>query len=262
MSAFANKGMARRADAASAGDKRQKIVLAGLVVVLVAVLAWQVPKLMGGSGASSETALPVAASGTGTTVAAPAPAILAQALGGTLVLTPAEKRAARWIKSQTARDPFVPLVTESASSASATAPTASASSAPASAASAPAATSTPAASAANPTTGNPTTGKPATAKAAASTKVAPTAAVLFTNGRRQVVGVKQTFKVGDTTFRLLAVTRAYIKIAPVLGAFAGGTKAITVTKAKPVTVENTTTGVQYVLRYSLAMSAVPTSGGK
>jgi hypothetical protein len=256
MSAFANKGMARRADAASAGDKRQKIVLAGLVVVLVAVLAWQVPKLMGGSGASSETAPPVAASGTGTTVAAPAPASLAQALGGTLVLTPAEKRTARWIKSQRARDPFVPLVTEPASS-TATAPTASASSAPASAASAPAATSTPAASAAN-----PTTGKPAAAKAAASTKVAPTAAVLFTNGRRQVVGVKQTFKVGDTTFRLLAVTRSYIKIAPVLGAFAGGTKAITVTKAKPVTVENTTTGVQYVLRYSLAMSAVPTSGGK
>jgi hypothetical protein len=104
--------------------------------------------------------------------------------------------------------------------------------------------------------------EPAAAKPAAVPKVAPTAAVIWTNGRRQVVGVKQQFKVGDTTFRLLSVTGKAAKIAPVLGAFEGGKQEITIRKTEPVTFENTTTGVQYVLRYSLAMSAVPTSSGK
>jgi hypothetical protein len=86
--------------------------------------------------------------------------------------------------------------------------------------------------------------------------------VIWTNGRRQVVGVKQQFKVGDTTFRLLSVTGTSVKIAPVLGGFEGGEQAITIRKTEPLTFENATTGVQYVLRYSLAMSAVPASGGK
>jgi hypothetical protein len=233
MNAIANKNWPRRADTPSSGDRRQKILLAGLLVVLVAVLAWQVPKLLGGSEASSEAApAAVAATPVVTEVGAGT-----ESLGGAAVaLSPKEKQTARWIKKLPARDPFVALVG---------APTAAAVPAPETATPAPAP--------------NPEPAKP---KPAAAPKVAPSAAVIWTNGRRQVVGVKQQFKVGDTTFRLLSVTGTSVKIAPVLGGFEGGEQAITIRKTEPLTFENATTGVQYVLRYSLAMSAVPASGGK
>ncbi len=249
MNAIANKSFARRADTRDSKDRRQKIVLAGLVVVLVAVLAWQMPKLLGGSGGSSETA---AVSETALPVAADPTAAAIQTSAAPVPLTAKEKATARWIKKQAARDPFAPLVGTETSAAGTTTP---------------AGTATPAASGTTPAPAGTTTApvgkpEPATKKPAAVPKVAPTAAVIWTNGHRQVVGIKQQFKVGDTTFRLLSVNGTTAKIAPVLGGFEGGKQEITIRKSEPVTVENTTTGVQYVLRYSLAMSAVPASGGK
>ena len=70
----------------------------------------------------------------------------------------------------------------------------------------------------------------AAAKPVPFTPAAPTAAVIWTNGQRQVVGLHQVFNVGDAQFRLLAVTRKAMRIEAVGGAFAGGKQAIRVRK--------------------------------
>ena len=97
----------------------------------------------------------------------------------------------------------------------------------------------------------------AAAKAAAAGKVVATSAVIFTNGNRQVIKVKQPFKVGDARFKLLSIGRKNATVAVVLGNFKGGTGEITLLRDKPVTLENTVTGVQYVLRFTQPLSAVP-----
>jgi hypothetical protein len=80
----------------------------------------------------------------------------------------------------------------------------------------------------------------------------PTAAVIWTNGQRQVVGVSQVFKVGDAQFKLVAVTRDTIRIKAVGGAFSGRGSAITVQKGHRVKLANTATGVQYSLLFTQA----------
>ena len=82
--------------------------------------------------------------------------------------------------------------------------------------------------------------------------------MIWTNGRRQVVGVKQRFKMGDTTFRLVSVTRDSAKIVPVLGSLAGGGE-LTLSRAKPRTIESSTKGVQYRINFTLPLAAVPSS---
>ena len=91
--------------AAGSNERRQLILLGALGLVLVLLLVWQVPKLLGGSGSSSEAA-PAASSAV---ASAAAPTTAATAPVAAAATGPAAKRAARWIKRQPARDPFVPL---------------------------------------------------------------------------------------------------------------------------------------------------------
>jgi hypothetical protein len=239
MNAIANK---RAAGGAGSNDRTQKILLGVLGGVLVLLLVWQVPKILGGS--SSETVTPVAA------VTAPIAASTttsAPVTGTAVTLTAKERRAARLIKRMPARDPFVPLA--SATVAATVAP-------PVTQAPAPTPAPTP-----KPATPAPTP-KPATPKVPVVPTVVPTAAVIWTDGRRQIVHVKQTFKVGDSTFRLASVTRKTSTIVPVSGDLAGGKRQVVLARTEPVTLENTTTGVRYVLRFSDAMTSVPDTGGK
>jgi hypothetical protein len=83
---------------------------------------------------------------------------------------------------------------------------------------------------------------------------------MWTNGHRQVVGVGEEFRVGDTTLRLVSVARDAVRVAPVVGGLAGGKARLTVTRAKALTLENAITGVRYRIGYSLALSAVPPAG--
>ena len=57
---------------------------------------------------------------------------------------------------------------------------------------------------------------------------APTAAVIWTNGQRQVVGIGQVFKVGDAQFRLVAVTKKAMRLEVVGGAITSGNPEIKV----------------------------------
>ena len=82
------------------------------------------------------------------------------------------------------------------------------------------------------------------------TPAGPTAAVIWTNGKRQVVGVAQTFDVGDATFKLVAVDRGAMRLQAAGGAFTGGKRTITIREGRSVILENKATGVRYTLRFA------------
>jgi hypothetical protein len=251
MNAIAKPGGRARS---GGGGNRQVIVLVGLCVVLAAVLAFELPKVLGHSGSGSADTASTPAVATTTPVATAASAsVPATATGSSASATAsvaAAVRTERWIKRRPARDPFVPLVVASSASSAA-----ASSAAPTPSSTPPA--STPAAS----TQASAAAIRAAAAAAAAETarKFVPSAAVIFTNGRRQVVGLQQLFQVGDTTFKLLSVGPKSIKVAVTIGGFKGGTKEITITRNKPVTLQNNVTGAQYALNFTLPMSAVPAS---
>ena len=87
----------------------------------------------------------------------------------------------------------------------------------------------------------------------------PTAAVIWTNGRRQVVGLSQLFKVGDATFRLVSVGKKTMRFRLAGAVFAGGGTALTIRKGHRVTLANTATGVQYLLFFSTSTMEAPTT---
>lgn len=210
----------RRAAARDAAETRKKLLLAGLAVVLVALLAFELPKIMKRSSSSSSTA--------STSVATTAnPAVT---LGGSTPLTAAEAKRLRLIRRLEAKDPFVPLIRESTS------------------------TSAPAASRAH--AARASHSKAGVLKPVHVTPAARTAAVIWTNGQRQVVGLSQVFNVGDAKFRLVAVTRKAMRIKVIGSVFAGGAHAIRVRKGHPLELANTATGVQYRLLFTAAASSV------
>ena len=173
MTVFETPMSGRRAAARNAAETRKKIVLAGLVVVLIALLAFELPKIMKRSSSSSSTA-----STSVVTTASPA-----VTLGGSRPVTAADAKRLRLIRRLEAKDPFVPLIRESTSTSSSLAPAA-----------------TRKAHAVRTRHSKP---KPAVAKPVHFTPAAPTAAVIRTNGQRQVVGLSQVFNIGDAQFRLV-----------------------------------------------------------
>jgi hypothetical protein len=206
----------RRAAARDAAETRKKLLLAGLAVVLVALLAFELPKIMKRSSSSSSTA--------STSVATTAnPAVT---FGGSTPLTAAEAKRLRLIRRLEAKDPFVPLIRESTS------------------------TSLPAHAV------RARHSKPGLAKPVHVKPTAPAAAVIRTNGQRQVVGLSQVFNVGDAKFRLVAVTRKAMRIKVIGGVFAGGKQGIRVRKGHPLKLANSATGVQYRLLFTAAASSV------
>ena len=169
----------RRAAARDAAETRKKIVLAVLAVVLLALLAFQLPKLMKSSSSSSSTA--------STSLVTPASPVVTG--GGSTPLPAADAKRLRLIRQLAVKDPFVPLIHASTT-------TSSSASTPAS--TRPSFRFTPSANA---------SAAPAGTKPVHVTPAAPTAAVIWTNGHRQVIGLGQTFNLGDAPFRLVAVTQ-------------------------------------------------------
>ncbi len=184
----------RRVAARNAAERRKKIILASLIVLFVALMAFQLPKLLKGSESSATAPVPVSA------VPATAGAGSVTAVASAPVRSSARVRA---IRRMSARDPFVPLIRENAATASA---------APA--------TSSPrvrrAVGATVPTRVIPLRGVPRAVK--------PTAAVLLVNGRRQVLGVREAFGFGEATFRD-RLRRSQDHAAPGLGRFLRGRQA-------------------------------------
>jgi hypothetical protein len=241
-----------------AGSKQrsQLILLGCLALVLVAVLAWEGPKLLHRSGSSSE---PVATSAIATPAAPTAPAVGATA-GIAAPSAAAATRTKVWIAHQHARDPFAPL----AGAEPAPAPAAT----PATPAATPATTLAPAAHAATPALATPSVptvtvaSPPATATTptpVAPAKVKPSIAVVYANGKKHAVSLDQYFKVSDLWFRLKSVDETTIKLALVHAAFSGGRDAITVRRNHRVKLVNNATGVEYSLLFTRGTSGIATN---
>ena len=203
----------------AARERKQKIFVAVGGLFLVAMLAIQLPKMLGGS--SSPEAVPV----TTTTDATGLPAQSSPA-GTTSVALVAESPEAAKITSFSAftlKDPFVQQVTTQ----SAVAPEGSGTTA---------AKSDGVASTEVPTK-EFATGKPAGAAAT----------IVTVNGARQVLEAGARFPTEDPLFVLVAEKpdSKAIVVGIVGGAYAGGAKTTTLRVGKPLTLVNTVTGAKY-----------------
>jgi hypothetical protein len=237
-------------------ERRQRIILVALIVVLGVLLAFELPKLLRGSSSSSSSTSSATTAAPAVTTPTAYPAATGVAAVPTVNVSAASVlRRERAIKRMPARDPFVPL----ASPTSGVAPT------PAAPVVSPvkqATTTVAAANAAKPaSTTAPKTAKPKTTPKTVTVapKLVPTAAVIWTDGQRQVVGSQQLFKVGDTTFKLVSIGPKTATVSVPVGGIQGGKKEISLPRGKSVTLQDTVTGVKSTLLFTLPMSVVPTS---
>ena len=241
--------MATKPDLKAQKERKQKIVLAVGGVLLVGVLALQLPKLLKHSGGASATPATVTTPGAttpgattpgGTTtattpgavtpssspsipVSVPASANSAQLAGVALAptQTPTAAQGQLWSFSRfKSKDPFVQQVSSTATAGGSPAPS-----------------GTPSAPGATPSV-------PSTPVIAAAP---PTYATLLVNGRPQQLALKQLFPKADPIFVLVKLDGKTARIGVAGGSFTGG-KTMLLLLGKRVTLMNTTTGQRYVVK--------------
>ena len=224
--------------------KRQKIIAGALGLVLVGVLIFQAPTILGmfGGGSSSTASEPAAtptpapAAPAPATPGAPAPATPAPAATGSASLVdsdpapaPSDGQLVTFDRFES-KDPFVPQVTE----------------APAGQTSAPSAPAGGAGKTEQPKQdGGGATPTPQPASQPVSNTV-----TIAVNGTEHEVSPGGSFPQDDPIFRLVSLKRGTARVGIVGGGYANGAPTITLEKGgKPVTLMNTADGTTYVLRY-------------
>jgi hypothetical protein len=254
--------MAKKIDP-KAKAKRQKIIAGVGGVILLGVLAFQVPRTMKmlnppTDGSSSSSAPAATTSATATPIAAPslaggnATAAPASAPGGDglsdpdAVPTPASGQLLAFGLFRS-KDPFVQQLKVGATGASG--PSAGAAT-PASGTAKGAVVKTVAPSSGGSSGGNPggakTSGSPAPAPTSAPAAV--TTAVISVNGAPESVQAGGQFPAASPVFKLVSLTRTTAKVGIAGGTLQSGAPTVTLRKNKPVTLLNTSDGTRYVLR--------------
>jgi hypothetical protein len=220
-------------NAREAKDKRMKKVAAGLVVVLVAVLAFEVPKVMhsGSSSATPPAATTTAdtsttATGVPVTAAGTAGAAVTPTTGSTKLpnsdVQPARTKSTLLAFTHfSGKDPFVQQV----SNATTTAQTASA--------------SVPA------TSGSATnSSRPKHVRTLAATG----SARIAVNGRVETVKIGASFPSANPLFRLVAISNGVARIAIANGSYSSGAHTISVSSGRTLTLVDTADNVRYRIR--------------
>jgi hypothetical protein len=220
--------------------RKQKIVAAVLGVLLLGVLAYQAPTILGmfGGGSSTTQSEPAPAApatpatpaaGVPTTPAAPAPAGgSAQLVDSDVAPTPATGQLVTFDRFES-KDPFVQQVGKNDGTGGQPAPESSA----------------PPPDAAKPQPQSQSHRQPTATAAPAAVE----SAEISVNGQASTVSVGGTFPESDPIFKLTALTRRTAKVGIVGGTYATGSQTITLQKGgKPVTLMNTADGTTYVLR--------------
>jgi hypothetical protein len=237
--------MARPVDK-KAKERKQKIFLGVGGVLLLALLAYQLPKLLKGSGAppapvaaaTTTTATGTSSPSTAATGAAPGAVVSAQVS----FAAPAEKLASLSLFRM--KDPFKQGVDSSAAALPET----------------PAATPTPAApptpAAATVTTPvTPTAGTgplfgtiegPSSGVTKTKTRTLPGATIML-NGKRLRIALGEAFPKSKPVFRLAGIQAGSVSIALVKGGLADGSSAIKLPKRHPVTLVNTVDKRRYTI---------------
>jgi hypothetical protein len=209
-------------------DRRAKIVLAVLGVVLLGVLGLQLPKILKSGGSSSATPPPETSTTSATTPGGSFTASASGTVNGQLA------SFSRFAK----KDPFRPLVKAAVSQGSATSTT----SAPAASQPAPAATP------------NPKPDKPQAPPLTLTVKSQPVptgplvpAALLTFDGKKHVVAMGATFPAKHPLFKLVAISDKAVWLRLVGGSLSNGSQTLKLLRGHPVTLVNATAGTRFVL---------------
>lgn len=232
----------RAQNARAAKDARTKKVAIGLSVVLVAVLAFEVPKMMhSGSSSSTPPAATTttdgstAATGAPVTTATATPAVAATPAASTKV--PNSDVAPQASKSEldsfthfTGKDPFAQQVSN--------APAASTSSS----SSQPANGTVSANVSSGSSAGNGHVQHPSRTLAATG------AARISVNGRVQVVRVGASFPSANPLFRLVGLAHGGVRVGIANGSYSSGAQTVSLTPGRTVTLVDTADGIRYKIR--------------
>ena len=251
--------MAKKVDPLKAKQARQKKIAIGGAVLLIAVLAIQVPRMMkmmgGGTSSSAPAATPTTTAPAtptptpGTPSAPSTPGAVASPSAGGLPESdqrpaPAPGQLVSFDRFES-KDPFVQQLSNDPTGAS-PAPT-GAEASPTQQPGPSVVPSTPAPGG-SPTTA-PTTTQPATQPAQGSpAPAAPASAVIAVNGVSERVDAGADFPKLDPVFRLVSVTKRSVKVGIAGGTYATGAQTVTLVRAEPLTLMNTADGARYELR--------------
>jgi hypothetical protein len=209
--------------------KRQKIVLAVLGVVLVGVLAWQIPGML-----AIMNKKPAAPAATTAAPVAPAPGVppvgtpVSAVPSGTLVDSdPAAQAAGGQLVSFdrfASKDPFQQQLGERK---------------------APSAAPAPGAKTGAPAPGSGSGSAPAPPPPARAS--IPISARISVNGVAEQVDVGGTFPAEDPVFVLVSVTKTTARVGIAGGSLDTGSRTVTLRRGKKLTLQNTADGAQYEL---------------
>jgi hypothetical protein len=230
----------RQQNLREAKDKRMKKVAIGGAVLLVAILAFEVPKMLHSGGSSTSSPPPATTTTTpgasttpapattppGTASAAVVPTAASTKLSDTDVPPTRTKSQLYSFNHFTGKDPFVQQVN--------TAPAGSGSSGQSS---------------------SGTGSKPASGTQAAAISQKPTrtlaangAARISVNGRIQVVRVGASFPSANPLFRLVSVTGGVARIGLASGSYTSGARTVSLASGRSLTLVDTADGVRYSIR--------------
>jgi hypothetical protein len=246
----------QRAEVAKKRDKRSKIALLALGVVLLGVGAFEIPSMLKvmnkkppagstydpGPSSSVPGSLPNVAVGTTGTTAAPA------APSGQLVNTdiPPASGAGQLVTFEVfqTKNPFAPQVSSAPTPADTSGPVTTDPTATTPATTTPT-TTTPTST--TPGSAVPPSGAPTTTSPTTTTPAPAPLVTISVNGATSRVGVDGTFPSGSPVFRLVSYTSKAAEIGIVGGSYAAGGATLTLELGRPVTLQNTTDGKQYKL---------------
>lgn len=238
----------RMQDLRAAKDRRAKKMAIGGAVLLVAVLAFELPHYLGGkssspsaAGTTTSSTTPGSAvpSATGTPVAT-APGTAAAATAAPVTAStklPNSDVAPVRTKSQlysfdtfAGKDPFVQQVSTEQ---------------PGSAGSSPAGTSSPApSSSAPPQTASSTNVQQTSARTLASSGVA----TIQVNGKSETVRVGKSFPSANPVFTLVSLSHGSANIGIANGSYTSGAQTVRLSNGRSITLVDTASGVRYTVR--------------
>ena len=223
-----------------AKDRRTKKLALGLSVVLVAVLAFEVPKMMHhGSSSSSPapattttgayttpTGTPAPTTAPGTAASAGVPTTASTKLPNSDALPQPSKGTLYSFSHFSGKNPFTQQVSDSA----------------------PAAAQTTGALTASVSGGNAAASTGARGHHVGRTLAATGAARISVNGQIQVVRVGATFPSSNPLFRLVALAHGGVRIGIASGSYSSGAHTVALAPGRTLTLVDQADGVRYKIR--------------
>ena len=227
----------RMKDIREAKDRRAKRLAIGGAVLLVAVLAFEMPKVLKGHGSSSSTPPAATTTTPGYATSTPASTPVATAVAAVLPaagakltssdLTPRRSKSQLYSFSHFAgKDPFVQQVSASDITSS-----------PSGTSGASGGGGNASGSAANP------------ARQTSARMLAQTGAVTIqVNGKTQTVRVGGSFPSSNPLFKLVSVSRGLVRIGIASGSYQSGAQTVSLVSGRTLTLVDTADGVRYRIR--------------